>query len=629
MVGDALVLTTLSYASLSLVKYMEHPENGYLFDFPYFASTVGATVIMIFGFARTEVYDHFDELKRIGLFRTVKCLVVVMLLLTACLFILKVSDNVSRLWLATWSITSAIALCGLRLLTTFAAQRLRQSGRLTKNVAIVGASEVSQQLAARFIHERSGTSLVGIFDERQSRFVEGRSSGTKVCHLRALYEHLCKGCVDEIVIAIPPSASCRVFELSQRFHPFAVSLRVLAPAGYENFQVLDSRRYGDVGTFRVMGKPLDEVAVLVKRIEDVVIASVCLLVTLPLMLAIALCIKLDSRGPVLFRQKRLGANNLPFNLLKFRSMCVEQADPHGHQLTRARDPRITRVGRFLRMTSMDELPQLINVLRGDMAFVGPVPQPPGSNGPHEEAEVQTVHDRGKGKPGLISLSRINSRHGKASTVNNFGKGLALWIVIALPLVALFNLFQTFSSRGPQSTLAFSDFLNDVNRGKVADVTIKGNNITGHFTDSRAFTTYALTDPNLVNRLTEKNVRITAAPADENVPSLFGVLISWFPMLLLIGVLIFFMRQMQGGRRAVAMSELTGRVVDAINGVEQLQRRLEQIIGDIDARFSQGQGPPPNPPTHSGGGANAAAGTATGRGFEGTGRDRGEDQTSEE
>jgi cell division protease FtsH len=109
-------------------------------------------------------------------------------------------------------------------------------------------------------------------------------------------------------------------------------------------------------------------------------------------------------------------------------------------------------------------------------------------------------------------------------VNNFGKNLALWIVIGLLLVALFNLFQTSSSRGPQATLAFSDFLNDVNGGQVTDVTIQGNNISGHLNDGRAFTTYAPSDPNLVSRLTDKRVRITAAPVDENVPSLFGVLV---------------------------------------------------------------------------------------------------------
>jgi cell division protease FtsH len=172
-------------------------------------------------------------------------------------------------------------------------------------------------------------------------------------------------------------------------------------------------------------------------------------------------------------------------------------------------------------------------------------------------------------------------------VNNFGKNLALWIVIGLLLVALFNLFQTSSSRGPQATLAFSDFLNDVNRGQVADVTIQGNNISGHFTDSRAFTTYTPNDPNLVSRLTDKGVRITAAPVDENVPSLFGVLISWFPMLLLIGVWIFFMRQMQGGggramgfgkSRARLLTEKVGRITfEDVAGIDEAKQELEEIV----------------------------------------------------
>src|SRR3984893_19294940 len=195
MVGDGLILTTLSYASLRLVIYVHH-ETIHIEYLPYFVLTLGATIIMICGFARSGVYDVFDEFKRIGILRTLKCLVVVILLLTACLFILKVSDYVSRLWLATWSITSGIALCGLRLVTASAAQRLRQSGRLMKNVAIVGASEVGQQLAAKFIQERLGTRLVGIFDERQSRFVRSGNSGTKVRQLPALYELLCRGRVD-------------------------------------------------------------------------------------------------------------------------------------------------------------------------------------------------------------------------------------------------------------------------------------------------------------------------------------------------------------------------------------------------------------------------------------------------
>ena len=236
--------------------------------------------------------------------------------------------------------------------------------------------------------------------------------------LSMLDELLSQGRVDEVVIAIPPCASDRVVELSRRFHPFPVSLRVLAPEGYEHFRVLDNFRYGDIGTFRIMSKPLDEVAVIVKWIEDKVIAFFCLLVTLPAMLLIALLIKLDSAGPVFFRQKRLGAKNQPFDLLKFRSMYVEQTDPLGHQLTRAGDPRITRVGSFLRRTSMDELPQLINVLRGDMSLVGPRPHPLAATaaGVSYARAVSEYLIRHRVKPGMTGWAQVNGWRGETTRI---------------------------------------------------------------------------------------------------------------------------------------------------------------------------------------------------------------------
>jgi cell division protease FtsH len=172
-------------------------------------------------------------------------------------------------------------------------------------------------------------------------------------------------------------------------------------------------------------------------------------------------------------------------------------------------------------------------------------------------------------------------------VNNFGKNLALWIIIGLLLVALFNLFQSGTSRGPQASLRYSDFLADVNRGQVADVTIQGNNISGHFTDGRAFSTFAPSDPSLVTQLKEKNVGITAAPIEDNVPSLFSIIVSWFPMLLIIGVWIFFMRQMQGGggramgfgkSRARLLTEKVGRITfDDVAGIDEAKQELEEIV----------------------------------------------------
>jgi cell division protease FtsH len=172
-------------------------------------------------------------------------------------------------------------------------------------------------------------------------------------------------------------------------------------------------------------------------------------------------------------------------------------------------------------------------------------------------------------------------------VNNFGKNLALWIIIGLLLVALFNLFQSSSTRAPQASVPFSDFLNEVERGQIADVTIKGNQISGHFTDGRSFSTYAPPEANLVDRLATKNVRISAMPDDSNVPSLFSVLLSWFPMLLLIGVWIFFMRQMQSGggkamgfgkSRARLLTEKVGRVTfDDVAGIDEAKQELQEIV----------------------------------------------------
>ena len=166
------------------------------------------------------------------------------------------------------------------------------------------------------------------------------------------------------------------------------------------------------------------------------------------------------------------------------------------------------------------------------------------------------------------------------------KNLMMWGVIVLLVVGLFNLFKNPKHPVASDTVPFSSFLKNVEDGRVVQVEIKGNDIEGILADGTAFKTYAPNDPNLVEKLSSKGVNITASPEDNQMPSLWGILLSWFPMLLLIGVWVFFMRQMQGGKGAMGfgkskaklLSEARGKVTfNDVAGIDEAKEEVEEIV----------------------------------------------------
>jgi cell division protease FtsH len=167
------------------------------------------------------------------------------------------------------------------------------------------------------------------------------------------------------------------------------------------------------------------------------------------------------------------------------------------------------------------------------------------------------------------------------------RNLAMWAIIVFLTIGLYNMFKQPQNIQQKNNISFSEFLNEVDNGRVVQVDIRGNNINGILSDGKNFSTYAPNDPNLVEKLSDKGVGITATPTEEKMPSLLGVLLSWFPMLLLIGVWIFFMRQMQGGRggamgfgrsKAKLMSELKGKITfNDVAGIDEAKEEVEEVV----------------------------------------------------
>ncbi len=423
------------------------------FDQPLYALLTLMTVAVaniLFNGARTHRVAFYRTLPK-QLLRVLAAWSLAFTIIAVGLVLFKASDMVSRVWLVSWYAGGAILLILYRVALRALVLTWTRDGKLKLRTVIVGGGRDAEELINSI---RKGAEndilLLGLFDDRHDeRSPETVAGVRKLGRVADLIEFARQTRVDLVIVSMPLSAETRVLEMLKQLWVLPVDIRLSAHMSKLRFTRHAYSYVGQVPVFDVVDRPITDWNLVFKWLFDKIVAVIALIVFSPIMLATAIAIKLESKGPVFFRQKRQGFNNELIEIYKFRSMYTEQADPTASKLVTKDDPRVTKVGRFIRKTSIDELPQFFNVLKGDLSIVGPRPhalEAKAANQLYYEA-VEGYFARHRVKPGITGWAQIHGWRGETDTVEkimhrvnddlhyieNWSLLLDLYIVLMTPI----------------------------------------------------------------------------------------------------------------------------------------------------------------------------------------------------
>jgi Undecaprenyl-phosphate glucose phosphotransferase len=449
--GETLVIVGLGTAML--VAYVQ-PHDGFTFLTYGAVLTVGTSgIVLLFRNRRLYTIEALLQPGRaIGNLGT--AFTAVFAAFAGLMFLTKAGTHFSRVWLASWLLSAIPATMLYRLVAAALLRRFKGKGQLSRRCVLVGGGEPARRLVeALEASDAADIDIIGVFDDRDDR----RSPSTigpyrKLGTIGELVDFARRSRVDLLAVTFPLTAEARLLQVLKQLWVLPVDIRLSAHMQSLRFRPRAYSYVGDIPFLDLADKPIASWSSLAKAIEDKLLAGLALIGLMPLMLLAALAIKLDSRGPVLFRQKRYGFNNELIEIYKFRSMHVESSDPDAVRLVTRDDKRVTRVGRFIRKWSIDELPQLFNVLNGTLSLVGPRPHAREAKA-RDRLYAEVVDGyfaRHRVKPGITGWAQINGWRGETDTeeklarrldhdlyyIENWSLMLDLFIIAATPLALL-------------------------------------------------------------------------------------------------------------------------------------------------------------------------------------------------